>query len=159
SCLPSTPVADAVEALDMAQLHLGSGGGLQTAHDLGHHAATLLLQACDGMHSKYPAALTLQARVMYHLGDADAAIAYQLKALAYFEQLEGLDSSQVIKSHEHLGLYYMLSGLYDRALAHMRAFCYLVELTAGPHHPELASGYHRMGRAYQEIGSVMMALR
>lgn len=49
------------------------------------------------MHSKYPAALTLQARVMYHLGDADAAIAYQLKALAYFEQLEGLDSSQVWK--------------------------------------------------------------
>lgn len=47
------------------------------------------------MHSKYPAALTLQARVMYHSGDADTAIAYQLKALAYYEQLEGLDSSQV----------------------------------------------------------------
>lgn len=46
-----------------------------------------------------------------------------------------------------------------RALAHMRAFCYLVELTAGPNHPELAAGYHRMGRAYQEVGSVMMALR
>lgn len=47
------------------------------------------------MHAKYPAALTLQARVMYHTGDADSAVAYQLKALAYFEQLEGLDSSQV----------------------------------------------------------------
>lgn len=47
------------------------------------------------MHSKYPAALNLQARVMYHTGDADAAVALQLKALAYFEQLEGLDSSPV----------------------------------------------------------------
>lgn len=66
---------------------------------------------------------------------------------------------KVIKSHEFLGQYYIMAGLYDRALAHMRAFCYLVELTAGPHHPELASGYHKMGRAYQEVGSVMMALR
>lgn len=41
----------------------------------------------------------------------------------------------------------------------MRAYCYLVELTAGPNHPELANGYHRMGRAYQDVGSVMMALR
>ena len=53
------------------------------------------MQACDGMHSKYPAALNLQARVMYHVGDADSAVALQLKALAYFEQLEGLDSSAV----------------------------------------------------------------
>lgn len=52
-------------------------------------------QACDGMHSKYPTALNLQARVMYHVGDADSAVALQLKALAYFEQLEGLDSSSV----------------------------------------------------------------
>lgn len=28
----------------MAQLHLTSGSGLQTAHDFAHHAATLLLQ-------------------------------------------------------------------------------------------------------------------
>lgn len=28
----------------MAQLHLGSGGGLQTAHDLAQHAANMLLQ-------------------------------------------------------------------------------------------------------------------
>ena len=52
-------------------------------------------QACDGMHTKYPAALNLQARVMYLSGDADAAVALQLKALAYYEQLEGLDSSSV----------------------------------------------------------------
>ena len=47
------------------------------------------------MHSKYPAALNLQARVMYLGGDADTAVALQLKALAYFEQLEGLDSASV----------------------------------------------------------------
>ncbi|CAN0441153.1 unnamed protein product [Laminaria digitata] len=41
----------------------------------------------------------------------------------------------------------------------MRAFCYLVELTAGPHHPELSSGYHLMGRVYQDVGSAIMALR
>lgn len=46
-----------------------------------------------------------------------------------------------------------------RALAHMRAFCYLVELAAGPHHPELSSAYHNMGRAYQDLGSAIMALR
>lgn len=41
----------------------------------------------------------------------------------------------------------------------MRAFCYLVELAAGPHHPELSSAYHNMGRAYQDLGSAIMALR
>lgn len=58
---------------------------------------SLMFQACEGMHPKYPAALTLQARVMYHSGEADTAVAYQMKALAYYEQLEGLDSSQVWK--------------------------------------------------------------
>lgn len=46
-----------------------------------------------------------------------------------------------------------------RALAHMRAFCYLVELASGPNHPELSNAYHRMGRAYQDLGSAIMALR
>ncbi|CAN0120777.1 unnamed protein product [Hapterophycus canaliculatus] len=47
----------------------------------------------------------------------------------------------------------------NRALAHMRAFCFLVELAAGPSHPELSNAYHRMGRAYQDLGSAIMALR
>lgn len=50
-------------------------------------------------------------------------------------------------------------GWCRRALAHMRAFCYLLELTAGPNHPDLANGYHRMGKAYQDVGCGMMALR
>ncbi|CAN0520112.1 unnamed protein product, partial [Ectocarpus sp. 12 AP-2014] len=53
----------------------------------------------------------------------------------------------------------LLSRQSRRALAHMRAFCYLVELTAGPNHPELSNAYHRMGRAYQDLGSAIMALR
>ncbi|CAM9821839.1 unnamed protein product, partial [Ectocarpus sp. 13 AM-2016] len=159
SCVPASPAPDAAEALEMAQLHLTSGSGLQMAHDFAHHAATLLLQACDGMHSKYPAALNLQARVMYLGGDPDTAVALQLKALAFYEQLEGLDSAAVVKCHEQLGQYYMTAGIYDKALAHMRAFCYLVELTAGPNHPELSNAYHRMGRAYQDLGSAIMALR
>lgn len=51
------------------------------------------------MHSKYPAALNLQARVMYLGGDPDTAVALQLKALAYFEQLEGLDAASVGFGH------------------------------------------------------------
>eukprot|EP00904_Undaria_pinnatifida_P008674 jgi/Undpi1/4937/HiC_scaffold_19.g08289.m1 len=129
----------AAEALEMAHLHLTSGAGLQTAHDFAQHAAALLLQACDGMHTKYPAALNLQARVMYLSGDADAAVALQLKALAYYEQLEGLDSSSVVKCHEQLGQYYMQGGLYDKALTHMRAFCYLAELASGSNHRGLLS--------------------
>ncbi|CBJ34157.1 hypothetical protein Esi_1144_0002 [Ectocarpus siliculosus] len=41
----------------------------------------------------------------------------------------------------------------------MRAFCYLVELTAAPNHRELSNAYHRMGKAYQDLGSRIMALR
>lgn len=44
SCVPSSPVPDAVEALEMAQLHLGAGGGLQNAHELAQHASTMLSQ-------------------------------------------------------------------------------------------------------------------
>ncbi|CAM9346713.1 unnamed protein product [Ectocarpus sp. 6 AP-2014] len=40
----------------------------------------------------------------------------------------------------------------------MRAFCYLVELTAAPNHQELSNAYHRMGKAYQDLGSAIMAL-
>lgn len=62
------------------------------------------------MHSKYPTVLNLQARVMYLSGEADAAVGLQLKALAYFEQLEGLDSSSVSYRHsatkQKLSLYF-----------------------------------------------------
>ncbi|CAM9312088.1 unnamed protein product [Choristocarpus tenellus] len=143
----------------MARLHLGGGGALQTAHDLAQHASITLQQACNGMHIKYPSALTVQARVMYMSGEAEAALSYQLKALAYFQQLTGFDSAQVINCHEHLGVYFAQAGMYDRALSHMQAFCYLLELTSGPNHPEVAAGYHRMGRSYQEVGHVIMALR
>ncbi|CAN0118297.1 unnamed protein product, partial [Discosporangium mesarthrocarpum] len=158
SCVPASPVPDATEALEMARLHLNGGGGLQTAHELAQHASITLQQACNGMHKKYPSALTIQARVMYLSGDLEAAVAFQLKALAFYEQLTGFDSSQVINSHEHLAIYYTLLGEYHKGLAHMRAFCYLLEVTCGPHHPELATGYHRMGRNYQEVGHVIMAL-
>ena len=38
----------------MAQLHLTSGSGLQTAHDFAHHAATLLLQVRISQYNSAP---------------------------------------------------------------------------------------------------------
>lgn len=62
------------------------------------------------MHSKYPTALNLQARVMYLGGDADTAVALQLKALAYFEQLEGLDSAAVSADTDHNAFFFFFCG-------------------------------------------------
>ena len=89
------------------------------------------------------------------------------KALTFYEQLEGFDSHQVLSCHRHLSTFYgalasTASGSAAdaiKALAHGSAFCYLIELLAGPNHPDICVAYQHMGKLYYDVGFAEMSQR
>ena len=82
-----------------------------------------------------------------------------MKSLGLLVQVGGFDSPDAISAH--LILFQMLgtAGQASRAVKHLRAAIYLMEVLGGPHNMEVANAYHKLGTAYHGAQELDTALR
>ena len=61
----------------------------------------------------------------------------------------------------HLVVFQMLvsAGQLSKAVKHIRAAIYLMELMGGPRHVEISNAYHKVGTVYHGIGDLVTSLK
>ncbi len=164
NCQPSTPFQEANNILSEAYVCLEKGD-IQTAFDLTTRAAGAVQQVCSGLHRLYADILHCQGLVLYHANNIEAAIVYEQKALAFYEQVEGFDSHKVIMCHRHLSMLYASldhttpMSYHVRAISYARTLCYLAELLGGVNHPDVSATYQHLGRLYVAVGHTVISMK
>ncbi|KAG5189837.1 clustered mitochondria-domain-containing protein [Tribonema minus] len=157
SCLPPNPFPEAATYIEHSRQQLNTGN-LQMAFELAQHAGQALQRVCSGMHIDFAAALEAQAIVLHSAGSYHEAAALQAKALAFYAQLRGFDANLAMACHERLAVFYGTAGSHVAALRHMRAYCYLLELSAGPRHPDLSTSYLHLAQMYADVKQPNMSV-
>jgi len=157
-CVPESPFPEASQKLEMSRIYLGAGN-LALAFECVQTAISQLQVVCGGVHREVAAAFEISAVILLHAGDTEACVSHCQKALAFYNQLLGFDSGHAIACHGSIALLLSTGTPTDKAICHLKAYVYLVELVAGPRHPEITSAYQRMGLIFQEIGNLGMAMK
>lgn len=133
-------------------------GHCTLAYELAQEASKWLGQVTGPVHATTCQAIEVMSSVLVQLGSTEAAISPMNKKLALETQMYGLDSSAAVQSHFFLGTLYHSVGNYCAAVSHFKAALYVMRLTAGNMHPEVANIYFRLALIYQDVGSYEASL-
>lgn len=79
------------------------------------------------------------------------------KRLAMAVQLEGLDGADTQAQHSQLSVMLQELKRVPQAVQHLLSSKYILEVTGGPRHPELASIHARLSPLYEELGDLAAA--
>jgi len=142
---------DARTALERAHIQTQSralGRGLELAHE----ALNLYNQVTD-----YPAhpgvieSMELLATIFFEAGEFQSAIINASKALTLSVQCHGFDSAGVLSMNLLLFQMHYTARNTDKAIKHLHAAIYLLELMAGPRHEDHFSYYQKLGTVYSNV--------
>jgi protein TIF31 len=139
---------DARATLERAHIQ-ASGRALGKALELAQEAGALYQRVTENAaHPGVIESIDLMATIFLEAGDPINAALNGEKALALTLQSSGLDSTTAFNAHQLL--FQMLFAAHDmeRAIKHLRAAIYILELMAGPHHTEQYTAYHKLGTVY-----------
>jgi hypothetical protein len=93
--------------------------------------------------------IELMATIFLDTGDPEMAATNGSKALALTVQSGGFDTANTFTSHMTLfQMYHASRDPENRAVKHLRAATYILEIVAGPRHTENLSAYHKLGSVY-----------
>jgi protein TIF31 len=148
--LPALQVSlrDARLALERAHLQT-SGRALGKGLELAQEAASLYQRVTDNAaHPGVIESIDLMATIFLEAGDPEMAAANGSKALALSIQSGGFDTANVFSSHMTLFQMYYAARDFDRAIKHLHAAIYVLEIMAGPRHTENFTAYHKLGSVY-----------
>jgi protein TIF31 len=150
---------DARAALESAHLH-HSKRLLSRALDLAQEAAGLYQRVCETpAHPGVVRCVDLMGTILYDAGEPALAAANAGRALGFQVQISGFDSSDVINLHFVMFQFLMAAGQPSKAVKHIRAAIYLMELMGGTNHVELSNAYHKVGTVYHGVSDLKTALR
>jgi len=161
AALPALHISlpDARAALEAAHMH-HSGRALSKALDLAQEACGLYQRVTETpAHPGVVRCIDLMATILFDAGESSLAAANAVKALGLAVQIGGFDSPDVIGSHLVIFQMYLSAGQLSKAVKHVRAAAYLMELMGGPHHVELSNAYHKLGTVYHSGNDLATALR
>jgi protein TIF31 len=143
--LPDTRVA-----IDAAHAYT-SQRALNKGLELASEALNLYQRVTDNQsHPCVIDCMELMATIFHEAEDYGVAALHAEKALSLSIQSGGFDTTNVVNGH--FTMYQILVKLResDRAVKHLRAALYLIELMSGPMHTEAHSSYHKLGNIYQD---------
>lgn len=150
---------DARATLESAHLH-HNGRALSRALDLAQEACALYQRVTETpAHPGVVRCIDLMATILFDAGEAALAAGNAMKALGLQVQIGGFDSPQVIGAHLVIFQMLLSAGQVSKAIKHLRAAIYLMELLGGPHHVELPNAYHKVGTMYHGVNDMATALR
>jgi protein TIF31 len=150
---------DARATLESAHLH-HSARALSQALDLAQEACTLYQRVSETpAHPGVVRCLDLMASILFDAGEPSLAAANAVKALGLLVQVGGFDSPDVISAHLVLFQMLLSAGQQARAVKHLRAAIYLMEILGGPRNIELSNAYHKLGTLYHGVNDLVTALR
>ena len=150
---------DARATLEAAHLH-HSARALSHALDLAQEACSLYQRVTETpAHPGVVRCLDLIATILFDAGEPGLASANAVKALGLLVQVSGFDSPDVISAHLVLFQMLLSAGQLSRAVKHLRAAIYLMEVLGGPHNVELSNAYHKLGTLYHGVNDFATALR
>jgi protein TIF31 len=148
---------DARAAIESAHIH-HSNKSLSRALDLAQEAAALYQRVTDNpAHPGIVRCMDLMATILFDAGEPELAAANGARALGLMVQVNGFDSPDVINLHFILFQFYVSCQNFTKAIKHIRAAIYLMDLVGGPHHFELSNAYHKCGSVYHGLGDVKSA--
>lgn len=139
---------DARVALERAHIQ-AAGRALGKGLELAQEAGTLYQRVTDSAaHPGVIESIDLMATIFLEAGDPVNAAANGAKALGLTLQCSGFDSASALNAH--MSLFQMLFTAHemDRAVKHLRASIYLLEIMCGPRHTEHYTAYHKLGTVY-----------
>lgn len=149
---------DARAALESAHLHHNKRM-LSRALDLAQEAAGLYQRVSETpAHPGVVRCIDLMGTILYDAGEPALAAANASRALGFQVQISGFDSPDVINLHFVLFQFLMAAGQPSKAVKHIRAAIYLMELMGGANHVELSNAYHKVGSVYHGVNDLQTAL-
>ena len=147
SSMPSSvlPEADTLIAIGRAT---AARGDLKSSFEYVSQAVSLNFNVAGGpLAPGMGDACGALASILWHVGDAGAAILQQARALALHTALSGGDSLDAAHAHVELGVYYAELGATSAAVRHLTAAVAIMSSAGSADHPELAGAYLRLGTA------------
>ncbi|XP_022692197.1 clustered mitochondria protein homolog isoform X1 [Varroa jacobsoni] len=127
-------------------------GYLKDGFELIAESLQLMNQVYGPMHHEIVQCLRLLARLSYIMGDHEAALGQQQRAVIMSERVNGFDSPQTIQEYGSLALYAFACGQVPTTLMVLYRMRYLMLVVCGEKHPEMAT-------LDANIGLVLYALR
>ena len=141
---------DARAAMEAAHVHTSQralGKGLELAQE----ALALYQRVTENpSHPGVIESMELMASIFHDADDYGMAVLHAEKALSLVIQTGGFDTSNVVNAHLTLSQMLFAMRELERAVKHLRAAIYLLDLMAGPMHTEAFTAYHKLGNAYSE---------
>ena len=133
---------------------------LSRALDLAQEAAMLYQRVCDTpAHPGVVRCIDLMGSILYDAGEPKIAAANAGRALGFQTQISGFDSPDVINLHFVMYQCLVAAGEPSKAIKHMKAAIYLMELIGGRNHLELSNAYHKVGTVYHGMNDLETARR
>ena len=133
---------------------------LSRALDLAQEAAGLYQRVSETpAHPGVVRCIDLIASILYDAGEPALAAQNAGRALGFQTQISGFDSPDVINLHFVMFQFLLGAGEPSRAIKHIKAAIYLMELIGGKNHLELSNAYHKAGTVYHGVNHLNTALR
>ena len=133
---------------------------LSRALDFAQEAAMLYQRVCDTpAHPGVVRCIDLMGSILYDAGEPAVAAANAGRALGFQTQISGFDSPDVINLHFVMFQCLLAAGEASKAIKHIKAAIYLMELIGGKNHLELPNAYHKIGTVYHGMNDLETALR
>lgn len=148
-CEPDYYLPEVVDMLTTSANYLESGSAV-TAFEMAQNALNLITQVTGTNHIQaFRAADQLNA-VTIASSDLKSAIQMSSRTLALSSLVNGPDSQDSIMHHIQLGVLYAEDENLTKSIAHLRTAIYLLVLTVGERHPEIANVYLRLAVIYEK---------
>ena len=130
------------------------------ALDLAQEAAGLYQRVSETpAHPGVVRCIDLIASILYDAGEPALAAQNASRALGFQTQISGFDSSDIINLHFVMFQFLIAAGEAVKAVKHIKAAIYLMELIGGKNHLELSNAYHKAGTVYHGVNDLKTALR
>ena len=133
---------------------------LSRALDLAQEAAGLYQRVSETpAHPGVVRCIDLIASILYDAGEPALAAQNAGRALGFQTQISGFDSPDIVNLHFVMFQFLLAAGEASKAIKHIKAAIYLMELIGGRNHLELSNAYHKAGTVYHGVNDLKTALR
>ena len=149
SAQQSGPIPEVSDILNQARGCLEEGN-LTGAFELSQDASRLLNQITGPLHKETVMCTNLITQILLEARNNSLALTMAFKSLSISVQLTGLDSQDAAQHHGQVAALLCDLGYPLKALQHFLVMKYLIELMAGPRHPELVNVYLRLVGIYDQ---------
>merc|ERR1712238_330608 len=103
--------------------------------------------------------IDLMGSILYDAGEPALAAQNAGRALGFQTQISGFDSPDIINLHFVMFQFLLAAGQASKAIKHIKAAIYLMELIGGKNHLELSNAYHKAGTLYHGMNDLETARR